>query len=110
MRSFPKTPADGVGRRLARAGAPAAIGPYSQAIKVNGWLFVSGSLGFDPATMTIVEGGIEAQTEQALKNLQAIVEDGGSSVGQVVKTTVRRSPRFLVCLTRLTVPAGYSCF
>jgi enamine deaminase RidA (YjgF/YER057c/UK114 family) len=43
----------------------------------------------DPTTMTIVEGGIEAQTEQALKNLRAIVEDGGSSVGQVIKTTVR---------------------
>jgi 2-iminobutanoate/2-iminopropanoate deaminase len=75
------------------SGAPAAIGPYSQAIKANGLLFVSGSLGFDPATMAIVEGGIEAQTEQALKNLRAILEDGGSSVGQVIKTTVR--PRFL---------------
>jgi enamine deaminase RidA (YjgF/YER057c/UK114 family) len=52
-------------------------------------LFVSGSLGFDPATMTMVEGGIEAQTEQALKNLRAVVEDGGSSLGQVIKTTVR---------------------
>jgi len=68
--------------------APAAIGPYSQAIKANGLLFVSGCIGFDPTTTILAEGGIEAQTEQALKNLRAVVEDGGSSVGQVIKTTL----------------------
>ncbi|KIL71437.1 hypothetical protein M378DRAFT_65318 [Amanita muscaria Koide BX008] len=69
-------------------GAPAAIGPYSQAIKADSLLFLSGCIPLDPATMQIVEGGIEAQTEQVLKNLKAVVEAGGSSLGQVIKTTV----------------------
>ena len=58
-------------------------------MKAGDLLFVSGSLGFDPHTMQLVEGGVEAQTEQALKNLQTIVEAAGSSLGQVIKTTVR---------------------
>ncbi|TFK42063.1 Endoribonuclease L-PSP/chorismate mutase-like protein, partial [Crucibulum laeve] len=68
--------------------APAAIGPYSQAIKVGDLLFASGCIPLDPSTMQVVEGGVEAQTEQALKNLKAVVEAGGSELGKVVKTTV----------------------
>ncbi|KAF8644257.1 hypothetical protein AX16_008612 [Volvariella volvacea WC 439] len=68
--------------------APAAIGPYSQAIKVGDLLFCSGCIPLDPATAQIVEGGVEAQTERALQNLKAVVEQGGSELGKVVKTTV----------------------
>ncbi|OSX67124.1 hypothetical protein POSPLADRAFT_1127521, partial [Postia placenta MAD-698-R-SB12] len=68
--------------------APAAVGPYNQAVKVGDLLFLSGSLGIDPATGKLVEGGIEAQTKQALKNMKIILEAGGGSVAKVVKTTV----------------------
>ena len=68
--------------------APGAIGPYSQAIKANGFVFVSGQVPIDPATGTIVSGGIEQQTEQVLKNLAAILAAAGSSWEKVVKTTV----------------------
>ncbi|KAJ3739794.1 Endoribonuclease L-PSP/chorismate mutase-like protein [Lentinula detonsa] len=67
--------------------APGAIGPYSQAIKVGDLLFVSGCIPLDPKTGQIVEG-IEEQTAQALKNLAAVVNAGGSEIGKVVKTTV----------------------
>ena len=68
--------------------APAAIGPYSQAIKANGFVFVSGQIPIDPKTGEFVQGGIREQTEQVLKNLSAILEAGGSSLARVVKTTV----------------------
>ncbi|EDR15320.1 uncharacterized protein LACBIDRAFT_301440 [Laccaria bicolor S238N-H82] len=68
--------------------APAAIGPYSQAIKVGDLLFCSGCIPLDASTMQVVEGGVVAQTEQALKNLKAVVEAGGSELGKVAKTTV----------------------
>ncbi|KAJ6575453.1 Endoribonuclease L-PSP/chorismate mutase-like protein [Mycena capillaripes] len=68
--------------------APAALGPYSQAIKLGDLLFCSGCIPLDPATAEVVSGGIEAQTEQALKNLKAVLEEGGSELGKVVKTTV----------------------
>ncbi|KAI0829080.1 YjgF-like protein [Trametes gibbosa] len=68
--------------------APAAVGPYTQAVRVGDLLFLSGSLGLDPAVGKLVEGGVEAQAKQALKNLKAVVEAGGSEVGKVVKTTV----------------------
>src|SRR5258708_25592094 len=68
--------------------APKPIGPYSQAIKANSFLFISGQVGFDPATGTLIEGGIEQQTEQAMKNLSAILAAAGSSWEKVVKTTV----------------------
>jgi 2-iminobutanoate/2-iminopropanoate deaminase len=68
--------------------APGAIGPYSQAIKANGFVFISGQVPIDPATGTIVSGGIEQQTEQVLKNLAAILAAAGSSWEKVVKTTV----------------------
>lgn len=68
--------------------APQAIGPYSQAIKANGFLFVSGQIPLDPITGQIVYGGIESQTCQVLTNLQAILEKEGLSFANVVKTTV----------------------
>jgi len=68
--------------------APAAIGPYSQGIRLGNLLFCSGCIPLDPSTMQIVSGGVEAQTEQVLKNLKAVVEAGGSELGKVVKITV----------------------
>lgn len=68
--------------------APAAIGPYSQAIRTGNLLFVSGQIPIDPATGSIVDGGIEEQTHQVMKNLQAILGAAGASLNQVVKTTI----------------------
>jgi 2-iminobutanoate/2-iminopropanoate deaminase len=68
--------------------APGAIGPYSQAIKAGGFVFVSGQIPTDPQTGEFVAGGITEQTEQVLKNLKAVLEASGSSLAQVVKTTV----------------------
>jgi 2-iminobutanoate/2-iminopropanoate deaminase len=68
--------------------APKAIGPYSQAIVHNGLAFLSGQIPTDPATGQMVEGGVEAQTEQVLKNLAAVLAACGSSMEQVLKTTV----------------------
>jgi 2-iminobutanoate/2-iminopropanoate deaminase len=68
--------------------APQAIGPYSQAVKANGFIFASGQIPLDPATMRIVEGGIEEQTGRVLDNLKAVLEAAGSSLDRVVKTTV----------------------
>ena len=68
--------------------APAAIGPYSQAIKAGGFVFASGQIPTDPKTGQFVAGGIAEQTEQVLKNLAAVLEAAGSSLDQVVKTTV----------------------
>ena len=68
--------------------APAAIGPYSQAVLTRGFLFCSGQIPIDPATGKMVEGGIEIQTERVLRNLAAVLEEGGASLQSVVKTTV----------------------
>ncbi len=68
--------------------APRAIGPYSQAIRANGFVFVSGQVGFDPKTGFIVEGGVTKQTERIMENVKAILEAAGTSLGNVVKTTV----------------------
>jgi 2-iminobutanoate/2-iminopropanoate deaminase len=68
--------------------APAAIGPYSQAIKTNGLIFASGQIPIDPKSGQFVEGGIKEQTKQVLKNLSAVLEAAGSSLSRVVKTTV----------------------
>ena len=68
--------------------APAAIGPYSQAVKAGNLLFVSGQVTFVPETMEIVEGDVKAQTAQSLKNLQAILKEAGADFSNVVKTTV----------------------
>lgn len=67
--------------------APAALGPYSQAIVAGGFVFCSGTAGIDPETGQVVEG-IEAQTEQALANLSAILEAAGASLADLVKTTI----------------------
>ncbi len=68
--------------------APQAIGPYSQAIKANGFLFVSGQIPLDPITGQIVYGGVEVQTYQVLRNLKAILEHEGLEFNDVVKTSV----------------------
>ena len=68
--------------------APHAIGPYSQAVKINGLVFASGQIPTDPKTGQFVAGGIAEQTEQVLKNLSAVLEAAGSNLKQVVKTTV----------------------
>lgn len=68
--------------------APAAIGPYSQGVKANGFLFLSGQVALDPASGQLVGGDIRGQTERVLKNLEAILEAAGSSLAAVVKTTV----------------------
>ena len=67
--------------------APAAIGPYSQAIVSGGMLYTSGQIPVDPATGNVVEGGIEAQATQVMKNLAAVLEAAGTSFEKVVKTT-----------------------
>lgn len=68
--------------------APAAIGPYSQAIEANGFVFASGQLPIDPSTGNFAEGGIKGQTRQSLLNAQAILQAAGLELGNVVKTTV----------------------
>ncbi len=68
--------------------APKAIGPYSQAIRTENLVFTAGQVGFDPATMNFVEGGIEAQTRQVLTNLKHVLEAADSGLNFVVKTTV----------------------
>jgi reactive intermediate/imine deaminase len=70
------------------ASAPAAIGPYSQAVRAGDLLFVSGQLGLDPATKKLVEGGVGAQTQRALENVAHIVAAAQTDLGAVVKTTV----------------------
>jgi len=68
--------------------APAAIGPYAQAVAANGFLFTAGQIPLDPVTMQVVEGDVEAQTEQVLRNLDAVLASAGVGWGDVVKTTV----------------------
>lgn len=68
--------------------APAAIGPYSQAIQVGNLVFTSGQIPIDPATGQFAEGGIKGQTRQSLSNVKAILEEAGTSLANVVKTTV----------------------
>lgn len=68
--------------------APAAIGPYSQAVEANGTLYVSGQIPLDPATGQLVEGGIEMQTQQVFRNIAAILKEAGYEFSDVVKSTV----------------------
>jgi 2-iminobutanoate/2-iminopropanoate deaminase len=68
--------------------APQAIGPYSQAIRANGFVFVSGQVAIDPATQQVLGGDVTAQTDRVLKNLSAILSAAGSSVEKVVRSTV----------------------
>jgi 2-iminobutanoate/2-iminopropanoate deaminase len=72
---------------ISTTGAPAAIGPYSQAIAIDGLLFCSGQLGLDPATGELVEG-VEAQAERSLRNLSAVLDAAGLAWADVVKTTI----------------------
>jgi 2-iminobutanoate/2-iminopropanoate deaminase len=73
---------------IATNDGPKAIGPYSQAIKANGLVFLSGQIALDPATQQLISGDVAAQTERVLQNLAGILTAAGSSLQQVVKTTV----------------------
>ena len=75
-------------KTISTAKAPAAIGPYSQAIQVGNLVYTSGQIPIDPATGNLVEGGIKEQARQALKNIQAILQEAGLSMANVIKTTV----------------------
>ncbi|HEY2916220.1 MAG TPA: RidA family protein [Candidatus Limnocylindrales bacterium] len=75
-------------RAVSSTGAPAAIGPYSQGIATDRLVFCSGQIGLDPATGNLVEGGIEAQAERALKNITAVLDAAGCTFADVVKTTL----------------------
>ena len=74
-------------KTISTQNAPAAIGPYSQAIAVNGMLFASGQIPLDPKTGTLVEGGIEAQAERVMQNIKALLEAAGTDFSRVVKPT-----------------------
>lgn len=75
-------------KQISTQNAPAAIGPYSQAIEVNGFVYASGQLPIDPATSAFPEGGVKEQTRQSLLNVKAILEEAGLALSNVVKTTV----------------------
>ena len=88
-------------RAVSTAGAPAAIGPYSQGIVAGGFLFSAGQAALDPVTASLVEGGIEAETERVMANLTAVLDAAGASWGDVVKTTI-----FLVDMADFAVVNG----
>jgi 2-iminobutanoate/2-iminopropanoate deaminase len=93
-------------RAISTSGAPAAIGPYSQAIAIDGLLFTAGQAALDPATGSLVEGGIEAETERVMANLTAVLEAAGCTWGDALKTTI-----FLVDMADFaTVNAIYGGF
>lgn len=73
---------------ISTGGAPAAIGPYSQGIAVDGFVFCSGQIGLDPTSGELVPGGVEAQAERALRNLEAVLDAAGAAMADVVKTTI----------------------
>lgn len=75
-------------KQISTQNAPAAIGPYSQAKEVNGFVYASGQLPIDPATGAFPEGGVKEQTRQSLLNVKAILEEAGLALSNVVKTTV----------------------
>ena len=75
-------------RAVSTSAAPSAVGPYSQGIATDDLLFCSGQVGLDPASGELVDGGVEVQCERALKNLGAVLDAGGCSLADVVKTTV----------------------
>ena len=81
-------PAPAERKVIVSEGAPPAIGPYSQAIQVGDMLFLAGQVGLDPATRTLVEGGVEAETRRAMDNLKAILEEAGFTMGDVVQAQV----------------------
>ena len=73
---------------ISTTSAPAAIGPYSQGVRMGNLLYTSGQLALDPATGNFVEGGIAEQTRQSLSNVKAILNEAGTNMGSVIKTTV----------------------
>ena len=73
---------------ISTPGAPKAIGPYSQAIRANGFVFISGQVAIDPATQQVIDGDVAAQTDRVLKNLSAILEAAGGGLDKVVRSTV----------------------
>lgn len=75
-------------KQISTQNAPAAIGPYSQAIEVNGFVYASGQLPIDPTTGAFPEGGVKEQTRQSILNVKAILEEAGLALSNVVKTTV----------------------
>lgn len=75
-------------RTISTDGAPAAIGPYVQAVRAGDWLFVSGQIGLDPRTGHLVGGGVSAETRRVIASLQAILHRAGADLSDVVKTTV----------------------
>ena len=83
--------------KVTTTSAPAALGPYSQAIALDGMVFASGQIALDPASGQLVEGDVQAQTHRALRNLTAVLEAAGSSLSNVVKTTV-----FLTSMSNFT--------
>ena len=93
-------------RAISTTGAPAAIGPYSQAIASDGLLFTAGQAALDPATGALVDGGIEPETERVMANLTAVLDGAGCNWGDVLKTTI-----FLVDIAEFaTVNAIYGRF
>ena len=74
--------------QISTSSAPAAIGPYSQAVRIGQFVYCSGQTPLDPATGSLVEGDIAAQTHRVIQNLQAVLESAGTSLANVVKTTV----------------------
>lgn len=83
--------------KVSTTSAPAALGPYSQAISLDGMIFASGQIALDPASGQLVEGDVQAQTHLVLQNLTAVLEAAGSSLDNVVKTTV-----FLTSMSNFT--------
>lgn len=83
--------------KVSTTSAPAALGPYSQAIALDGMVFASGQIALDPSSGQLVEGDVQAQTHRALRNLTAVLEAAGSSLSDVVKTTV-----FLTSMSNFT--------
>lgn len=73
---------------IATENAPAALGPYSQAVSANNMLFISGQLPIDPATGKMVEGDIQKRTHQIMENIKAVAEEAGASLDQLIKTTI----------------------
>jgi 2-iminobutanoate/2-iminopropanoate deaminase len=75
-------------RRIDTDLAPRPVGPYSQAIEADGWVWCAGQLGTDPSTGRLVDGGVGAETERALRNLDSVLDAAGATLADVVKTTV----------------------